>query len=257
MKKMYLLLALLLGMTGALSAQNGAFNDFIEHHRREPGFTYAFLSKEVFEVVSKTTVEDKDWKKLHNVVQQIGSLSILAADSLTEGRALYKEARRLVPTDAVDEVLTVRDGLTDVRIWAREEEGIISDMVLLVGSPEEFVLICFSGAIDLGNLSELAALFDAETAQDLARASAAVAPAFRISPNPSSGPITLTLEEEQDAPRRISVTDQNGRQVLNQPLEAVSTQNIDLSGLPSGLYWLQLETEKGKIGVKQLQLIPR
>jgi len=252
MNKICFLLALLWSLGTALSAQNQAFDSFIDQHRNDQGFTYALLSKDVFEVATGVAVEDTDWKKLHRVIGQIGSLSILAADSITNGRALYKEARALVPTDVLEDVLAVRDGQTDVRIWAREENAVVSDLVMLVGTPDEFALICFSGAIDLSNLSELAQLLDAETAQDLARASAAVAPSFRLSPNPSAGPLTLSCDEPGDQPRRLSVSDQNGRLLLTRDLDATPTQTIDLSALANGSYWVQLETAKGKVGVKQI-----
>ena len=57
--------------------------------------------------------------------------------------------------------------------------------MLLVGAPEEFVLVCFAGALELGNLAELARLFDANAAEDLVSAAKAVATDFQIGPNPS------------------------------------------------------------------------
>lgn len=255
MKKICLLLAAIALTAQFATAQNEALNGFIEKYRQDKAFTFAYLSKDLFEVVSKTRVEDQDWKKLHNVVKNIGSLRILAADSIQTGRSLFKEALALVPTDEVDELLTVRDGTDDVRIWVKEEDAVVSNLILLVGSPDEFVLVCFTGNLELGNLSELARLFDAEEAQSLARAAAAVAPEFGISPNPSNGEFTLRYADEQDQPRRLSIADQNGRVVLTQDLSGAATQHIEVRDLPAGLYWVQLETVNGKVGVKQLQVV--
>lgn len=255
MKKIALLLsAVFLAATLAL-AQQEALGGFIEKYKNDPAFTYAYLGKDVLEVVTKTSVEEKDWKKVHNVVRNIGSLSILAADSLPNAKALYREALALVPTAELDDLLMVRDGSDDVRIWVKEEDAVVSDLILLVGSPDEFVLICFAGNLELGNLAELAQAFDAEAAQDLARSAAAVAPDFRISPNPSSGAITLTYADETDRPKRLGVADQSGRSLMTLDLTGEPTQQITLRGLPPGVYWLQLETEKGKIGAKQVQIV--
>lgn len=255
MKKICLLLLAVSLSAHLASAQNEALNGFIEKYKHDKAFTFAYLSKDLFEVVSQTNVQDSDWKKLHNVVKNIGSLSILAADSIQNGKALYKEALALVPVEEVDELLTVHDGTDDVRIWAKEEDGLVSNLILLVGSPDEFVLVCFAGNLELNNISELARLFDAEEAQSLARASQAVAVDFSISPNPSKGEFALSYAAEQDYPKRMTLVDQNGRQVLTRELSEAATQQVVVQDLPAGLYWVQLETLKGKFGVKQVQIV--
>lgn len=254
MKLFFLLLAACLLTAGVVHAQNDALGGFIEKYKSEQAFTYAFLSKDLFEVVSKADIEDKDWKKLHNVVQNIGSLHILAADSLPSGLPLYREALALVPADAFDELLTVRDGKDNVRIWVKEENGTVTDLVLLVGSTNTFVLVCFAGNLELGNIAELATLFEADAAEQLARSTEAVSIDFTVSPNPSSGELTVAYDDTQDVPASLSVIDQNGRQVARLSLSGIPIQRVILPGLPSGLYWVQLITRDGKVGVKQVQI---
>ena len=256
--KYFLILLLALALApGKLHAQNEALHTFFERHQHNPGFTHAFLSKDLFEVVSQTNIQDKDWKKIHNVVKNIGSLRLLAADSIQNGLSLYKEVLRLVPTDVFEEMLTVRDGKDNVRIWVKAEESAVTDLILLVGSPDKFVLVCFSGNLELGNISELAALFEAGEAEQLAQAAQATAIAFKISPNPNDGSFTLSYEDGQDHPAFLSVMDQNGRLLSAQNLSDSPTQNVVLDGLPSGLYWIQLKTQGGKIGVKQMQVVKK
>lgn len=254
MKQLFLLFAATILASGLTHAQNDALNRFMETHKSDPAFTYAYLTKDLFEVVSETRIEDKDWKKLHNVIKNIGSLSILATDSIPTGLSLYKEARALVPADAFDELLTVRDDQTKVHIWAKSEEDVVTDLILLVGTPEEFVLVCFAGNLELGNISELYRLFDAEAAEQLARTTQTVAVEFRISPNPSNGVFTLTLADNADSPVLLSVIDQNGRQVSERRLSGGVAEEIRLRDLPAGNYWLQVKTQKGRIGVKPIQI---
>ena len=72
MKQLFLLSAVIALTSSLAQSQNEAFNRFIEKHKSEPAFTYAFLSKDLFEVVAETNIADKDWKKLHNVIKNIG-----------------------------------------------------------------------------------------------------------------------------------------------------------------------------------------
>lgn len=257
MKHFFLLLLAMALITHAAHTQNDALNGFIEKYKNDKAFTYAFLSKDLFEVVTQTNIEEKDWKKLHNVVKNIGSLSILAADSIENTLPLYKEVLALVPTDVFDELLTVRDGKENVRIWAKTEESIVTDLILLVGSPDEFVLVCFAGNLELGNIAELAALFEAGEVEQLAQTTEAVAIDFKISPNPSSGEVTLSYDDELDPPALLAIIDQNGRQLSTLKLSGFPIQQVLLPELPSGLYWVQLKTRNGKIGVKQVQIVKK
>ncbi|MCC6459340.1 MAG: DUF4252 domain-containing protein [Saprospiraceae bacterium] len=254
MKQFCLLLSALFLMASAAQAQTATFHRFIEKHKKDKAFTYAYLSKDLFEVVSRTEIGDKDWRKVHQVVKNVGSLSLLAADSIQTGLALYKEALALVPTAEFDELLSVQDGQDKVRIWAKEAEGVISDLVLLVGSSNSFVLICFSGNLELGNILSLAELLDADQVENLVQTTEAVALDFSISPNPSAGIFTLQYLDEADSPAVLTLTDQNGRQVAQRTLSGAGSQRVDVTELPTGLYWVQLKTQNGKVGVKQVQL---
>lgn len=248
-------LFLLLAPTPTLFAQNVSLNDFIAQHKQEQGFTYAFLSKELLEVTVKSDLKNEDWNGLQNVVKNIGSLSILAADSTTEGPSLYKQAKSLINPDDFETLLTVRDESTNVRVWVKSEDALVTDLILLIGAPDAFVLACFTGNLELGNLAELATLFEAGKVEQLARSSEAVAIDFEISPNPSNGSFTLTYSNEQDPPSQMLVMDQSGRQIATISLYGTPSQSMFLGDLNSGIYWIQVKTQQGKLGIKQLQIV--
>ncbi|MBC7777331.1 MAG: DUF4252 domain-containing protein [Phycisphaerae bacterium] len=255
MKHFFFLLLATPLISPTLSGQNDALQNFIDQHKGDQGFTYAFLSKDLFEVATQSNVKDEDWKGLHNVVKNIGSLRILASEKIENGLPLYKEVKALVPNDVFDELLTVRDGNENVRIWAKSEENLVTDLILLVGSPDDFVLVCFAGNLELGNVADLAKLFEAGKAEQLARTSVAVAIDFGISPNPSNGQFSLSYSDEKDPPALLSIMDQSGRPVSTISLSGAATQQVFLRDLPTGTYWIQLKTQNGKVGVKQVQIV--
>ncbi len=241
--------------SNASFSQGTPLQNFIDKYKNESAFSYAFLSKDMFDVAVKQGVEESDLKKLHNVVRNIGSLSILVADSTRTAGALYKEALSAVPEQDFDPLLTVKDGKDRVRIWVREEAAVLRDLVLLVGTAEEFVLVCFSGNLELNNLTELLGLFDANSAGQLAKTSKALSADFNISPNPNSGTFTLSFEAPGDAASQLTVLDQNGRQLSVLNLSGSPSQKVSVLDLPTGIYWAQLKTQQGKVGVKQLQVV--
>ena len=255
MKQFFLLFAIFQLSAASALAQNDIFQNFIEKHKHDLGITYAYLSKDLFEVVTETNIKEKDWKKLHNAIKNIGSLSILAGDSIENGLSLYREVRGLVASDTFDELLTVRDADDKVHIWAKSEDDLVTDLILLVGSVDEFVLVCFAGALELGNIAELSRLFEAGAAEELVRSSEAVAVNFIVSPNPNNGVFRLNFAGQEDMPVLLSVIDQSGRQLSSIRLVGDVAQEVRLNDLPSGNYWIQLKTQKGRIGVKPLRVI--
>ena len=258
MKQFFFLLLSLFLFQSTARTQNEGLSGFVEKYKNDRAFTYAFLSKDLFEVVSRTEIEDKDWKKLHSVVKNIGSLSILAADSIATARELYREVLELVPADEFDELLTVRDGQDNVRIWVKDDGAdAVTDLILAVGTSDEFVLICFSGNLELGDLPALVEMFDDGAAEQLARTAETVSVEFSVNPNPNSGVFTLTYIDGQDVPAFLAIIDQNGRQISSLNVGGAQVQQVNLPEIPSGVYWLQLKTQQGKVGVKQVQIVKR
>jgi hypothetical protein len=54
-----------------------------------------------------------------------------------------------------------------VRIWSRDKGSIIEELLLLVGSPDEFVLLSLTGKIDLDKISELSNTLDVQGLEHL------------------------------------------------------------------------------------------
>lgn len=251
---LYATLAFVLSLP-ALFAQN-TVADFIGKYKQEKGFTFAYLSKDLYENATKFDVKEKDWKKLQQVVSDMGSLSILAAENLKNAKSVYEEAQNVVKKTDLEELLTVRDGNDKVQIWAKDETDNISELLMLVGDAEAFVLISFSGKFKLSNIGALAEMLDAEQSVDLAKTAAAVAAPFSISPNPVTDQFMLQYEnEENDTPALLSIMDANGRLIKTIKTSNLNLQTLQIGDVPQGNYWVQLKTEQGKVGVRQIVVI--
>jgi hypothetical protein len=63
--------------------------------------------------------------------------------------------------------MTIRDGNSNVRFLIKSKEDLIEELLLLVGSEEEFVMISFVGKIDLEKISKLSNSANIEGLQHL------------------------------------------------------------------------------------------
>lgn len=66
-----------------------------------------------------------------------------------------------------------------------------------------------------------------------------------LGPNPTAGPLTLSMGGIPPSEGTLSVLDAVGRTVQSQALTGLSTYTPDLSGLPAGLYHLVLRCADG------------
>lgn len=88
-----------------------------------------------------------------------------------------------------------------------------------------------------------------------APAQASLAADFHISPNPGKGLFTLDFASTEDPATQLVVSDLQGRQLSTLALSGQSSEKLDLQFLPNGVYWLRLRTAKGKLGVRQVQIL--
>lgn len=167
MKKILLMLPFYFLFTAVAPAQNDAINRFFNQYMEDERFTVVFVSPKMFTLVSKISTDDPDWEKFREVVGGLTGLRVLTADSIDSGLKLYKEALGKVPTTEYAELLTVRDGKENVRIWVKDAGNVIHELLLLVGSPDEFVLLSLTGTIDLDKISELSKGLDIDGVKHL------------------------------------------------------------------------------------------
>lgn len=154
-------------MAAALPAQNDAIIRFFNQYMEDERFTVVSVSPKMFSLVSKISTDDEDWEKFREVVGDLTGLRVLTSDSIDNGVALYKEALSKVPAGEYSELLTVRDGQENVRIWTKDNGNIINELLVLVGSPDEFVLLSLTGKIDLDKISYLSKDLDIKGAEHL------------------------------------------------------------------------------------------
>jgi Domain of unknown function (DUF4252)/Secretion system C-terminal sorting domain len=238
----------------SLFAQN-TMQAFIEKYKQKPNFSFAYITKDLYENATKFEVKEKDWKKVQQVVKDMGSLTILAADDLKNAKKVYQEAISMVSQTDMDELLNVRDGDEKVQIWVKDEGNNVSQLVLLVGESDEFVLVSFYGQIELTKLAQLGEILDADASEELVKTAAAVSIDFTISPNPVQNEFVLNYNNDKDQPVQLTVTDNNGRAITQIKTSGDAVQTLQMGDVPQGTYWVQLKTTQGKVGVRQIQVV--
>lgn len=146
-------------------AQQDAITKYFEQYMDDEKFTMVYITPKMFQMISKLNLKDKEGQELKEVLQDLRGLRILHTEE--NGLQYYKEAMSKFKTQEYELLMSVRDKNENVRFWTKEKDGIIDELLMLVGEPEEFTLISFIGKINLDKLSKLSNNIDVDGMEHL------------------------------------------------------------------------------------------
>jgi|GEM_PF-1498420 len=164
MKNLFLLFTVMAPLW--LSAQQ-SLNRFFDKYAGTQGFTSVNVSADLYDMFASMDFEgDEELAAVKEAIIDFKGLQVLTfEDKEQRGQALkyYDEALELLPRNEYTEMVSVTSPDDNVRILTRsQQEGIVDNVLILVGNAEEFVLVQVDGRFDLSRLSDLAKDFDME-----------------------------------------------------------------------------------------------
>lgn len=156
--------AVALILSFSASAQSDAIERFFKDYQDDENFTIVYVSPKMFQMVSKVTDGGED-KELSAIVKDLKGLRILT--SKVNPAKVYTEANKRLNIKEYEELVTVREKDSNVRFVTKEANGVINELLLLVGGKDEFVMMSFVGNIDLSKIARLAKKLNIDGAEHL------------------------------------------------------------------------------------------
>jgi hypothetical protein len=156
MKNSILTLIFLL-ISPLLFAQEDAITRYLSKYEDDENFTHVTVTSRMFGLFANLDSEDQEDQELLEAISKVKGLRIIARDEITtaEADALYKEAFELIPTKEYDELMTVKDKDNDMQFLIKEENGVITELLMVIHGNTEFFLLSLIGDIDLKQISRL------------------------------------------------------------------------------------------------------
>ena len=157
------LVLLLVATIGFAQSEINAIDKYFKQYVDDDRFTVVYISPKLFKMIGKLDVdgldiEDEEAEAFIDIAKDLEGLRILAAEE--NGLAFYKEAKEKINTSEYEVLMTVRDNdgsNVDFLVLDSNDGNIINELLLLVGGEDdEFVLLSFTGKIDLNKVSKLA-----------------------------------------------------------------------------------------------------
>lgn len=139
----------------AAQAQGDAISKFFSKYQNDESFSQVNMSSKMFSLMANLEVENPEDQEVVNMISKLKGLKILAKEEARNSRELYKEALGMIPAKEYEELMSVRDKDKDMKFFIKESGGKISELVMVAGGNEEFMLLTLFGEIDLKQVSKI------------------------------------------------------------------------------------------------------
>ena len=159
---LFVITVVLLGVSSTAQAQADAISKYFSKYVDDERFTVVYISPKMFQLFDKLDIDldDAEANAIKEVVKDLRGLRILVAEENT--MALYKEATQMIDKKEYEVLMTVRNkGEESVDFLIKDNGGdIIDELLMIIGGPDDFVLMSFVGKIDINKISEMAKAFE-------------------------------------------------------------------------------------------------
>ncbi len=158
----------LMMMTASVAVQaQDAVSRFFTKYQNDETFSQVNISSKMFSLMANLDVENAEDQEVVNMISKIKGLRILAKEQTRNSRELYKEALGMIPVKDFEELMTVRDKDKDMKFFIKESGGKISELVMIAGGNEEFMVLSLFGEIDLKQVSKISKKMNIEGLENL------------------------------------------------------------------------------------------
>lgn len=165
MKKV-IVVVMMMAASVAVQAQD-AVSKFFSKYQNDESFSQVNISSKMFSLMANLDVENPEDKEVVDMISKIKGLRILSKEEARNSRELYKEALGMIPTKEFEELMTVRDKDKDMKFFIKESGGKISELIMIAGGNEEFMVLSLFGEIDLKQVSKISKKMNIEGLENL------------------------------------------------------------------------------------------
>ena len=155
------LIVLALVVVAVQAQAQDAITKFFSKYQNDESFSNVTVSSRMFSLFTDMEVTSPEDKEVINAISKLKGLRILAKEDARNARELYKEAFTLIPSKDYEELMTVRDKDADMKFLIKDDgKGKISELLMVMGGNNDFMILSLFGEIDLKQISKLGRKMD-------------------------------------------------------------------------------------------------
>ena len=137
--------------------QSQAVLDFHEKFRDNGKYVSIRIDGGLLKLFSSIETNDEETQEFMDAMNKIDAIDVHSIDRGDDGfnESDLNRFKKDVQKEKYDELMIVRDGDTKLDFLIKEKKGKISDLLLLVEEPDEFIIVNISGEIDLNTIAKI------------------------------------------------------------------------------------------------------
>ena len=139
--------------------QKSAVDKVFDKYSGKDGYTTVYISSFMFNMLNSLESDDPEYNEFKKATAGINSIKILTQEG-GDSEAFGAELLDMLPRSEYQEMMVVKDQDEDVLFLAREENGRITEFLLIVSGGGDDALIAITGDIDLESISKIASGLD-------------------------------------------------------------------------------------------------
>jgi hypothetical protein len=155
MKKISLIVSMFL-LSLTMMGQGTVITKYMNQYSDNEKFTKVSVSQKMFSLFTNLEAGSAAEKEFLQAASKLKGLKVIMADSIPNSMALYKQAVVDVNKAGYEELVSVKDVRGNMLFSIKESNGIISELIMVAGEKNTFIMISVYGEIDLKNISKIA-----------------------------------------------------------------------------------------------------
>lgn len=150
--KFVLILTFILGVSAY--AQSNAVDRLFNKFSGNEHVTEVNISAKMFSLFGYIDADTKEDQETLDALKGIKSLYLMSTENKEEADKMRATAKH-IRKDNFEPLMTVKDGNDDIEFLIQEKDGTVSELLMLVDSDSNFLVMSLTGLIDLEKLSKL------------------------------------------------------------------------------------------------------
>lgn len=139
-------------------AQDASISRYFSQYENREDVTLISLSGKAFEMAQQIEHEGEEAETIKRLAGQITGFQMLIDNNDANAKSTAKRVRSEI-SSKFEDLITIREKDTDIKIAIMEANGLVSEVIAIIGSEKEFMLASITGKIKLSDVSEVTKQF--------------------------------------------------------------------------------------------------
>lgn len=149
----------------SLFAQN-AVDEHYSAYANDSRFSHISISAKMFELFTHIEGETDEEKEILEAISKLRGMKMIVGNALENPKSEYTKALKLAPS-TYEELMVVKQEGEEFTFKIKEENGVISELLMVGYDSSEFFVMSLFGEIDLRQIRRLARVIEIEGMEHL------------------------------------------------------------------------------------------